>query len=282
MSRSVFLWCLPVLCFLMSPTPPLAAPGPNKNEEKKQSRAVEIRDLLNQPIKFKGIEDPRATLGDVLGYLGKEYNVEFHVMEDAFEAAGQKDVCNTPIGEKPIRAMDAATFGRVLQLVVSRLSNGASSTYIIRGDVIEITTKEAIRKEFYSGREEPFPPLVHGDFEERPLDEALRELARTSGANVMIDKQVAKTAKTPVTAEFSNVPFDTAVRLLANMVALKAVQIDNVMYVTTKENAEELRLEQERREAKGKKSKDRNDPTKSPSDTSDAKPTDKEEPKYPK
>src|SRR5205807_2469688 len=84
--------------------------------------------------------------------------------------------------------------------------------------------------------------------EKRPLGQALQELFHATGISVLVDNRVAdKADKTAVTATLHHVPLDTAVLLLANMADLKAVAIDNVLYVTTKANADALQVEQEKR-----------------------------------
>jgi hypothetical protein len=81
-------------------------------------------------------------------------------------------------------------------------------------------------------------PLVYAIFEKRPLEDALRELSELTDVSVVLDASRAKeTARLPVTATFKNVAVDTAVRLLADLAELKMVRVDNVLYVTTAENA---------------------------------------------
>jgi hypothetical protein len=69
------------------------------------------------------------------------------------------------------------------------------------------------------------------------LAEALQQLATTTGYSIVVDGRAADKGKTPVSATLTNVPVDTAVRVLADMADLKPVQVDNVFYVTTPENA---------------------------------------------
>ena len=79
---------------------------------------------------------------------------------------------------------------------------------------------------------------------------SIARLADASGISVVLDARVVeKAGKTPVTATLNNIPLDTAVRLLADMADLKAVAIDNVLYVTAKANAEALQAEQDKRKA---------------------------------
>jgi len=65
-------------------------------------------------------------------------------------------------------------------------------------------------------------------------ESALRPLA------VLLDTRAAEKARTPITAELYNVPLDTAVRLLAGMVDLQPVRVDNVLFVTSPQTAEAL------------------------------------------
>jgi hypothetical protein len=46
-----------------------------------------------------------------------------------------------------------------------------------------------------------------------------------------------------ITADFANVPVDSAVRILANMADLQMVQVDNVLYVTTPKRAEQMQAQ---------------------------------------
>ena len=86
----------------------------------------------------------------------------------------------------------------------------------------------------------PYLPLVHASFDRRPLEEGLRELAEQSGFNVLLDARAGEKGKLAVSGQLLNAPLDTAVRFLADMADLRAVTRDNVIYVTTPENAGNL------------------------------------------
>jgi hypothetical protein len=92
----------------------------------------------------------------------------------------------------------------------------------------------------------PMLPLIQAEFEKRPLEEALKELASSAQVNIVVSAGAAEKAKLPVTASLLNVPVDTAVRILADMADLKPVLIDRVLYVTTRENAARLQEELDR------------------------------------
>ena len=119
---------------------------------------------------------------------------------------------------------------------------------------VEITTLDAVAKEFYAGRYEThLPPLAYGSFKETTLREALAELARTTERSVVLDPRSAEEAKSKVTAEFLGVPADTAVQVLADMAGLKLVRLESVYYVTSPANAQVLRKEINRRRLELKK-----------------------------
>src|SRR5262249_41583193 len=79
------------------------------------------------------------------------------------------------------------------------------------------------------------------------LRDALREMAEQAEYNVVLDNRAGDKAKIEVSARFLNTPLDTAVGFVADMVDLRTVLLDNVIYVTTRENAAvlESRLKQE-------------------------------------
>jgi hypothetical protein len=145
----------------------------------------------------------------------------------------------------------------VLKKILARVPSQSGATYVLRRDGIEITTVDAKHAEFRvpSDHAPPLPPglmdlgppgvaqvdiaLVQAEFDKRPLDQALREIADATDSNVILDGRAADKAKT-VTATLINVPLDTAVEILANMSGLQVVSRDRVLYVTTKDNADAM------------------------------------------
>ena len=81
------------------------------------------------------------------------------------------------------------------------------------------------------------PGAITVNADKRPLSELLPELARAYNLNLVLDPRVADKAKTEVTLTLNQVPVETAVRLLADVAGLRAVKVDSVFYVTSKENA---------------------------------------------
>jgi RNA polymerase sigma factor (sigma-70 family) len=219
-----------------------AAPAPAPKEEPRPRQDKELSEALKGRVKFSAIDDPNATLAEVLDVLAKRFNIAFEVNEQAFAAeAGPDeappDVLRTPVAHnRPLTEMDAR-LSAVLQKVLSRVPSKAGVRFLVRREYIEITTAEAVRKEFGIPAGRPLLPLVWEAFDGVPLGTALQALGDDTGYNIVIDPQLAGKLKTPVTTTLKNVPLDTAVRVLAGMDSLRAVRVDNVFYITRAENA---------------------------------------------
>ena len=63
----------------------------------------------------------------------------------------------------------------------------------------------------------------------------------------VVDSRVEAKVVTKVSARLTNVPVDTAVRILCDMAGLSVVRIDNVFYVTSAENAQKVANEKAKR-----------------------------------
>jgi hypothetical protein len=137
-----------------------------------------------------------------------------------------------------------SSLGTVLKKVLSRIPVPSGATYLIRKDTIEITTVAAVRAELGLPDNRDLLPLVWETFENKPLPAALAKLGEASGFNVVVDGRVVEQVrKVEVTTRFANVPVDTAVQVLADMAGMASVRLDNVLYVTTAENAARLAKE---------------------------------------
>ncbi len=207
-----------------------------------------VASRLAQRIDFPGIDDPETKLDDALALLTKQSGLTFDVNETAF----RNDMIEKPLEQKvgTISKMKNVIVERVLRKLLARSPAPSGATFMVRREAVEITTGFAQVAEVWSDSKNPdevdrtkrLPqlPLVNADFDRRPLSEALKELARQSGINIVVDVRVAEKARVPVTVRLLNTPIDTAVRLLADMADLKPFLVDNLLYVTTPENAAHL------------------------------------------
>jgi RNA polymerase sigma factor (sigma-70 family) len=240
---------------------PEAKPKPKANEAfaiaqlDTPSRLKEWRDKLNQPVEFDGFKDPKMPLDEALKNLGDRYNLVFKLNEKAFKFDNIVDVERVEVAsEKPIPAMKAS-LRTVLQAILDRVPVASGAAYLLRKDHVEITTNAFIKIELGRPEDLEVPPeflvrpersLVWDTFEDIPIAQALQRIADTNDLNVVTDARVAKNLQLKVTARFNNVAVDTVMRLLTNMADVNVVQVDNVFYVTTPENAKRLREEQEK------------------------------------
>ncbi len=212
-----------------------AAPAPT-------SKAVAKGDeRLTKTVDFPGIDDNKATLLDALDQLRTIYGVNFDVNEAAFKADGIDDVLSQPVAEKPIPKMMRASLEAVLRKVLARVNSSSGTGFLLRRNVIEITTGRAMQTEVWGPDfKGPFLPLVNMTLENCPLSEALKEMADLTDTSILLDPRVAEQARQTVTLRLRNVPLDSAVRLLANTAELGMYMVDNVVYVTSAENAGDL------------------------------------------
>jgi tetratricopeptide (TPR) repeat protein len=116
--------------------------------EETPRRTFELREALSKPVKFKGFEaDPKMTLEEALNHLADRYDLTFDVNEAAFKSEMVDDVLQKPIAEKAIPPMFNVSLDTILRRILARVPSQSGTTYIIRRDVIEITTLARARAE---------------------------------------------------------------------------------------------------------------------------------------
>jgi hypothetical protein len=104
-------------------------------------RGFELRDLLNKSFNWDPIEvDPAITLDLVLEQLSKKTNITFDIDDRAFKLDQTNEVEKTPIVDKAPIPGGNYTLGTRLKKILARVPSGEGATYLIRRDVIEITT----------------------------------------------------------------------------------------------------------------------------------------------
>jgi RNA polymerase sigma factor (sigma-70 family) len=237
-----------------APAPARAADKSFPDQTKDEAKVAEAdragaaaHRTLGQLVDFKGLDDPKTTLQEALQafehiYFDKE--AVFDVNEKAFAAEGMKDVLKFEVATpNPVPPMKAR-LDIVLNKILSRLPSESGAITIIRKGMIEVTTQKAVKAELGIPEDRPLLPLVYEEFADRPLAPALRKLATASGFSVVLDRQAAGVKDAKVTADFQNVPVDTAVKVLADLADLGVVRLDNVLYVTSREKAARLQAEQ--------------------------------------
>lgn len=234
----------------------VAAPAPAPvGAESPLGRMLELQKKLNEKIDFQIVQE--ANLDKVLDSLLAEANIPWTENEAAFKAANiDPDVIKKTPVEK-MEKMTQVTRATVLKRLLAKIPNDGGKgapTYVLRRDCLEITIegaklREAVGPRAASNEDDATPPLTlaYAAFESVPLQDALRELARTTESSIVLDARCAAEGKAKVTADFAGVPVDAAVRLLADMTDLKLVRVANVYYVTSPKNARLLQKEEDKR-----------------------------------
>jgi type II secretory pathway component HofQ len=202
-----------------------------KNEGKKDSRqqpAVErIRKALDQPITLDFSGD---TIMAALQHVKDKTNLDFNIDQVAVALTGMNVDANN--GE-PVTIKSS---GGKVQTALRKFLSAHQLAYVIYEDAILITTPElAVQRQMKQ--------RVNLDVDEVPLAKALRDLARNYAFNLVIDPKLVKEAQKPVSLNLDGATLETSVRLLAELAGLKAVRMDNVLFVTSEERADKLRKE---------------------------------------
>jgi hypothetical protein len=201
--------------------------------------AEKVRDKLDQTVdSFKPVE--QWTLKDALEWLADRYDLKFSVDVRAFETEKIADVRQSMIAAKDQWELKNAKLKEVVRTLLKHLpATTSGATYVIIDDTVVVTT--AARAPYHWMRQP-----VSVDSEKEELSSVLRKLSRQTGVNLVFDVRAAKDPQTPVTMQVHDVPLETAVSLLSEMAGLKPVRVGNVLFITTKANAQEVRADPER------------------------------------
>lgn len=81
---------------------------------------------------------------------------------------------------------------------------------------------------------------VSAAIDDKPLTDAIAELRKCTGANIVLDARCKDKAKQAVSGTFDDTRLFTALELLADMCDLKVVSNNNVFYVTSPDNAAKM------------------------------------------
>jgi type II secretory pathway component HofQ len=194
-------------------------------------RAAELRDRLAMPVT---VEFETGDLKDALAFLTERYNVPIHIDSAAFEAdLSMLDVDRMQVKLQKVVGISLRT---VLRLLVAQVQGD----FRIMNEMLLVVPHTRMLPEVL------FKEAVNASFEKQPLTEALQEISALTGVSVVVDVSAGDNVRVPVTAILTDAPLQTAVRILANMADLKVVPMDNVLYVTTTDKAQQLDEEKDR------------------------------------
>ncbi len=223
--------------------PPRPAPQVSSCAE----RAAALAARLAQPVNVD-LPNEEMPLKDALGYFRDKFEIQVLVNYNAFpNAAGAGMVAaGNPIDDQPVRLPKVK--GVRLSRVLDALAGQVHAVWLIRCDHIELTSRERRNAEVGikpSEEEADAPegapvgrealPLVCLSVKDKPLTEVLAKLSDQYERTVLVASAANEKARRSVSAEMVNVPFDTAVLMLADMADLYVMPRDNAYYITTPE-----------------------------------------------
>lgn len=222
MFRSSLCW----LALVAVPPALAAGPGPGDDKLKGETPAEKVRKALDQVI---DVDIENQSLQLAIAQLREQTKVNFVL--DRLTAAG--------MGVNPDEGSVNLKLQKVrLRTALRTLLNQYSLSFAIVGETVLITSEEmAVYRQLKQ--------RVNVDVDRVQFGVALKQLARETGANLLVDSKAGKEAQTPVTLQLDDVPLETAVRLLAELTGLKPVRMGNVLFVTSRAAAVELRAEPE-------------------------------------
>jgi len=222
-------------------------------EEKRKAAltAARFNAALNRQIEFAGNDDPNLSIVEALNDLSSRYDLQFDLNEAAFAEEEAREDAEPVVGKVLVGQLPSmrTSLRKVLTKLLSRLPGQSGATFLIRKDHIEITTENAVRRDLglaprkhdqFFRNLEPMTQLVWQEFHKESLADALRHLADDLDVNVVIDARVQEKTDVKVTAALHNVSLPTALKILTDAAGLVVVKIENVYYVTSRENAAKM------------------------------------------
>jgi hypothetical protein len=200
-----------------------SSPAGGEIKPKKETDAERIRRVLELPI---SVDLTQHSLTEVIRLLHDQTHLNYVLDRLTIQQLGINPE------EAPVTTRLKMKAGNGLRQALGHYN----LSYVIIGDMVLITSEDmAIQRQMRQ--------RVSVKFENLQLNAALRQLARETATNLVLDGRVSKKALNPVTLTLNDAPLETVVQLLANMTGLKAVRVGNVLYLTTKANAAELRAD---------------------------------------
>jgi hypothetical protein len=227
------LFVLPLATFAQDP--------PAKKPIDPLARQLEV--LHDKKVKSLGLASIKGmTLATLKGKLEREFaDDEFRIIirEDLFRL---HDPDKEAYGQELFK-LDLAPKGLTVHDFLTIALADLDAAYVVRKSYIEITTPQAAVGECYAkGRQVPGEmaaallrrkPLVSHAATEQTVYDAARQIAFRYGKPVIFDPEIGERRDKTVSPNWTNVPFPTAIRLLALEAGLDVQETRGVLTVTT-------------------------------------------------
>ena len=179
--------------------------------------------------------DEGTRLSDALELISDKYDLTIVFNNKAFEQIGRSKP-RDEIQQAKVRLPKMVDVK--LREVLPMLLDQANADYLVRDQMMVIVPQDWVKSAM------AIRQLVDVNFEHASLTHIVDVLARRSGASIVVDERVAKIADEPMSVRMQRVPLVTAVAVLADTKSLHAVAVGNLIYVTSRQNAEEFEAKQ--------------------------------------
>ncbi len=255
------------------------ATAQNPPAAKKADPTAEMLSNLRAPIQRDVLKE--MSLNELAQFVSRNLEVTVLVNAQAFRTVGQDNPGEMTL--KPIQIR-----GTPLNTILNHALAAHDATFLVRKGHIEIVPVVFAAKETKNladpngdmgggGLKEPLVSVI---FKEKPLNEAVAELAEEFDLNVVVSPQSADAKTGFVNARLLNVPADKALELLAVQCDLRVIRKGNAFLITSRDHANEMFAEKlERERAKIELEKFRLSPPPKPEPVPEPKPEPKVEAK---
>jgi len=193
---------------------------------------AQIRAALNAKIT---IDFESTSLNEAIAHLRTKTKIPFTIDAPLLNNLGLNDAGNNPQPQGPTFKLQGTKVP--VRVALRKMLEAFNLGFAIVGDSVFISTEEQAAMRQFTQR-------VNVDAQGVALSKVLQRMADETGVNVLIDQRVEKQAERTVTAQFDDVPVDSAVRLVCEVASLKAMQVDNVLLITSPGHAAKIRKEE--------------------------------------
>jgi type II secretory pathway component GspD/PulD (secretin) len=200
----------------------VGAPIAANDKGKPVSTADKLRHDLDQNVTLKIQEQP---LGLAVNQIREQTKLNLVLDRFTLQQAGiDPDMVPVTVDLKDVK----------LRSALRTIFGPYNLSFAIIGDTVLVSTDEVTISRQMRQR-------VTVDVDGIDLTAAIKQLSRETATNLVIDPRVAKEAQGKVTLQVEDVPLETAVRLMTEMVGLKPVKVGNTLFICSKVTARDLR-----------------------------------------
>ena len=214
-----------VLAWAATPALLSAAPAAPDKDGKADNPIEKLHAALDKTITIKIEKQPLSVAVEML-----KKKTDILIVLDSLTIQQQLGF----IPDQPPAPVDVDAKDQPVRTVLRAIVAPYGLSYAAVGDSVVITTEDvAMLRQMHQ--------RVNVDLSKVEFTTALRQLAKETATNLILDSRAEKDASAKVSLQLEDVPLETAVRLLSEMANLKPVRVGNVLFVTKKDIANELR-----------------------------------------